>query len=47
MSKHSKEKKQHALGLMSAPERLSVPEVALRTGVFVQLASIMMLLKQF
>lgn len=33
MSKHSIEKKQHALGLMSAPEKLSVPEVAVRTGV--------------
>ncbi len=33
MSKHSKEKKQHALALMSAPEKLSVPEVAVRTGV--------------
>lgn len=33
MSKHSKEKKQHALSLMSAPEKLSVPEVAVRTGV--------------
>jgi len=33
MSKYSKEKKQHALELMSAPERLSVPEVAVRTGV--------------
>ena len=33
MSKHSKEKKQHALVLMSAPEKLSVPEVAVRTGV--------------
>ena len=33
MSKHSKEKKGHALALMSAPEKLSVPEVAVRTGV--------------
>jgi transposase-like protein len=33
MSKHSKEKKQRALALMSAPEKLSVPEVAVRTGV--------------
>ena len=33
MSKYSKEKKQHALELMSAPEKLSVPEVAVRTGV--------------
>jgi transposase-like protein len=33
MSKYSKEKKQHALALMSAPEKLSVPEVAVRTGV--------------
>lgn len=33
MSKHSKEKKQHALALMSPPENLSVPEVAVRSGV--------------
>jgi len=33
MSKHTKDKKQHALALMSAPEKLSVPEVAVRTGV--------------
>lgn len=33
MAKHSKEKKQHALALMSAPEKLSVPEVAVRAGV--------------
>jgi len=33
MSKYSKEKRQHALELMSAPEKLSVPEVAVRTGV--------------
>ena len=33
MSKYSKEKKEHALRLMSAPEKLSVPEVAVRTGV--------------
>lgn len=33
MSKHSKEKKQHALALMSALEKLSVAEVAVRTGV--------------
>lgn len=33
MSKYSKEKKEHALELMSAPEKLSVPEAAVRTGV--------------
>jgi transposase len=33
MAKYSKEKKQHALALMSPPENLSVPEVAVRTGV--------------
>lgn len=33
MSKYSKEKKEHALKLMSAPEKLSVPEVAVRSGV--------------
>jgi transposase len=33
MVKHSKEKKEHALSLMSAPEKLSVPEVSVRTGV--------------
>src|SRR5437867_4086424 len=33
MSKYSKEKKEHALKLMSAPEKLSVPGVAVRTGV--------------
>ena len=33
MAKYSKEKKQHALTLMSPPENLSVPEVAVRTGV--------------
>jgi len=33
MSRYSKEKKQHALELMSAPEKLSVREVAVRTGV--------------
>jgi len=33
MSKYSKEKRQHALSLMSAPEKLSVPEVSVRTGV--------------
>jgi len=33
MSKYSKEKKEHALSLMRAPEKLSVPEVAARTGV--------------
>src|SRR5262252_5224734 len=31
--KYSKEKKEHALQLMSAPEKLSVPEVAVRSGV--------------
>ena len=33
MSKYSREKKQIALALMSAPEKLSVPEVSVRTGV--------------
>lgn len=33
MSKHSKDKKEHALAMMSAPEKLPVPEVAERTGV--------------
>jgi transposase len=33
MSKYGKEKRQHALALMSAPEKLSVPEVSERTGV--------------
>ena len=33
MSKYSKEKKQHALALMSPPENLPVSEVAVRTGV--------------
>jgi transposase-like protein len=33
MSKYSKDKKQHALALMSAPENLSVPEVCVRSGV--------------
>lgn len=31
--KHTQEKKDHALALMSAPENLPVPEVAARTGV--------------
>jgi len=33
MAKYSKEKKQHALALMSPPENLSVSEVVVRTGV--------------
>jgi transposase-like protein len=33
MAKHSEEKRTHALSLMSAPENLSVAEVAARTGV--------------
>jgi hypothetical protein len=33
MSKYSKEKKRHTLALMSAPEKLPVPEVVVRTGV--------------
>ena len=33
MSKHSKERNDRALALMLAPEQLSVPEVAVRTGV--------------
>ena len=33
MAKYSKEKKQHALTLMSPPENLSVAEVVVRTGV--------------
>jgi transposase len=33
MSKYSKEKRQHALVLMSPPENLSVSEVSVRTGV--------------
>lgn len=31
--KHTQEKKDHALALMSAPENLPVPKVAARTGV--------------
>ncbi len=33
MTRYSKEKKQHALSLMAAPGKLSVPEIAVRTGV--------------
>lgn len=33
MSKYLKDKKQHALALMSPPENLSVPEVSVRSGV--------------
>jgi transposase len=33
MPRHSEEKRTHALSLMSAPENLSVAEVATRTGV--------------
>lgn len=33
MAKHSQEKKDHALALMSAPENLPVPEASVRTGI--------------